>query len=58
MLAEEAVKAGAFTMLRFTFGGEMDIRRELGNEWVGGRWLQKESVWCIEAYREFGSKSA
>jgi|SRR5581483_6043960 len=57
-LAEEAVKAGAFTMHRWTFGGEMDIRRELGNEWVGGRWLQNEPEWCIETYREVGSMSA
>jgi hypothetical protein len=50
-LATEAIKAGAFTNHKWSFGGGMDIRQELGEEWIGGRWLQKEPKWCLEAYQ-------
>jgi hypothetical protein len=53
-LATEAIKAGAFTNHKWSFGGGMDIRQELGDEWIGGRWLQKEPSWCLEAYQRAG----
>ena len=52
--AAEAIKAGAFTNHRWSFGGGMDILQELGDEWVGGRWLQNEPAWCSGAYQQAG----
>jgi hypothetical protein len=56
-LAAEAIKAGAFTNHKWSFGGGLDIPQELGEEWIGGRWLQKEPTWCLEAYRRAGKTS-
>jgi len=56
-LATEAMKAGAFTSHKWSFGGGMDIRQELGEEWIGGRWLKKEPSWCREAYQRAGKTS-
>jgi hypothetical protein len=53
-LAAEAIKAGAFTNHKWSFGGGMDIRQELGEEWIGGRWLQDEPAWCSRAYLQAG----
>ena len=55
-LAAEAIKAGAFTNHKWSFGGGMDIRQELGEEWIGGRWLQNEPAWCAGAYQQAGEK--
>ena len=55
--AAEAIKAGAFTNHRWSFGGDMDIRQQLGEEWIGGRWLQNEPAWCLWAYKQVGKSS-
>lgn len=49
-LAEAAVAAGAPTRARWTTGGEMDTRRELGPEWVFGDWSAPEFDWLRRAY--------
>ena len=52
-LAPQAVQAGALLRYKWSFGGEMDVRAELGDEWVGGRWLKPEPAWCAAAYDYF-----
>jgi hypothetical protein len=54
LLLEEAIGQGAFTSVPCTFGGDMNTRRDLGYEWVFGRWLADEPRWCVEAYNYFG----
>jgi hypothetical protein len=54
-LADQAVSAGAFTHHKWASGGEINIRAELGEEWVGGRWLEREPQWCLAAYNHFGA---
>ena len=39
-LVSQAVQAGALLRYKWSFGGEMDVRVELVDEWVGGRWLE------------------
>ena len=49
-LAEEAVRAGAVTFVRWTGGSETDARRSLGEDWVFGAWLKQEPEWVQQAY--------
>jgi len=57
-LADEAVRAGAKTQVRWSYGGDLDTRRDLGDEWVFGAWLKQEADWCRKACEVFGSLSA
>ena len=48
-LLDEALAAGAPTSTRWSGGGEFDTRRDLGDEWVLGAWLEAEPAWCRRA---------
>lgn len=52
-LAAEATRAGAKTTTTWTGGGDMDTRRDLGEDWVFGTWLPNELVWCQKVYEMF-----
>lgn len=52
-LGLEATRAGAKLTTRWSTGGEMDIRRDLGDDWVFGAWLPAELVWCKAVYDSF-----
>ena len=45
-----AVKAGAKTMTKWTFGGYMDLTKEFGMNWVFGCWSKEEPEWCRAMY--------
>ena len=47
-----AIKAGAKTTTKWTFGGSMDVAREFGNNWVFGHWLKEEPMWCRSVYQQ------
>ena len=49
-LAAAAIGAGAPTTTRWSGGSTMDIRAELGEAWVFGKWLSGEPDWCRVAY--------
>jgi len=53
--ATEAIQAGAKTTTRWSGGGEMNIQRELGEDWFFGGWMKGELEWCREVYRMFQS---
>jgi hypothetical protein len=48
--AAAAIRAGATTTTRWSGGSTMDIRAELGDAWVFGKWLAEELEWCREAF--------
>ncbi len=52
-LATDATKAGAKTSTTWTGGGDMDTRRDLGDDWVFGAWLPNELIWCKAVYEMF-----
>ena len=52
-LASAAVSAGAKTSTRWSTGATMDIRSELGDDWVFGAWLADEFPWCKSVYAIF-----
>jgi hypothetical protein len=53
-LATEATKMGAKTYTVWSLGlGDMDIRRDLGEDWVFGAWLADELSWCRRVYESF-----
>lgn len=54
-LVEKALKAGAKTYQKWTYGGDMDTLRDLGADWVFGWWLDSEVEWCNIVYREIGN---
>jgi hypothetical protein len=49
-LAEEAVRAGAPTLMRWSGGEETNAREALGEGWVFGAWLNREPEWLQQAY--------
>jgi len=49
-LAEEAVRAGAPTLMRWSGGEETNAREALGEGWVFGAWLNQEPEWLQQAY--------
>lgn len=53
-LSTEATRAGAKTVTTWSGGGDMDIRRELGDDWIFGHWLAEELSWCKTAYEMLG----
>jgi hypothetical protein len=53
LLAAEATQAGAKTFTKWSTGDVMDIRRELGEDWVFGAWLPNELIWCKKVYEIF-----
>ena len=46
----EAEKAGARTTTRWSDGSELDLDKEFGPNWVFGRWLETEALWCRMEY--------
>lgn len=54
-LGEAAIKAGAKLCVNWTGGGSLDIRRELGQDWVFGSWSPNELIWCKSVYAMFDS---
>ena len=52
-LATEATKAGAKTSATWSDGGDMDTRRDLGDDWIFGGWLADELLWCKTVYEMF-----
>jgi len=53
-LIEVAISRGARTCVRYTYGGDMNTRRDLGPDWVLGVWLADEPRWCAQAFAHFG----
>ena len=51
---EDAIQAGCFLHHKWSFGAEMHIQRELGWDWVGGRWVEAEPSWCRASFEHFG----
>ena len=49
-LLDEELTAGAHTGTRWSGGGELDTRRDLGPDWVLGAWLEAEPEWCRCTY--------
>jgi hypothetical protein len=47
----EAVKAGVRMTTKWSDGGEMNIQREFGGDWVFGRWMKNEPDWLLDVYR-------
>ena len=56
-LATAAIKAGAKTSTTWSGGGEMETRRDLGEDWVFGAWLPEELNWCRSVYEGFNPAS-
>jgi hypothetical protein len=52
LLANEAIQAGAKTYKKWSTG-DMDIKRNLGEDWVFGAFLANEPIWCQKAYEIF-----
>ncbi len=50
VLGLEATKAGAKTHTIWSGGSQMDIRHDLGEDWVFGAWLKEELNWCKKMY--------
>jgi hypothetical protein len=49
-LAEEAVRLGLKTVTQWAGGRTTDLRRELGEDWVFGGFLDDETGWLQKAY--------
>ena len=41
-----AIGSGAKTITKWTGGGQTDVSKELGPDWVFGGWLKQEPQWC------------
>jgi len=46
----DAIAAGAKTTTKWSGGAIMDIRLELGDDWIFGAWLAMEPAWCASVY--------
>src|SRR6185369_16937959 len=53
-LSTAAINAGAKAHTVWSNGGEMDIRRNLGSDWVFVCWLPDKLIWCKDVYELFG----
>jgi hypothetical protein len=40
-------------MTTWSYGGDMDTRRDLGEDWIFGAWLADELSWCRRVYEMF-----
>jgi len=52
-LGIEAIKLGAKTFIKWTAGNTMDVRGELGEDWVSGFGGFTKLVWCKQVYEMF-----
>jgi len=50
---DDVIKAGAKTTTKWSGGAVMDIRLELGDDWIFGAWLANEPAWCATVYAMF-----
>ena len=53
-LFDEALKAGAKTYQKWSYGGDMDTLRELETYWIFGLWSKRETEWCHVIYEKLG----
>jgi len=53
-LVADAVQAGCFLHCKWTFGGELDIQKEIGRDWVRGCFVAAEPAWCRASFEHFG----
>ena len=51
----EAQKVGMQTYTKWSDGGDMDTKRDLGEDWVFGSWKSKELEWCKTVYKQLDS---
>jgi hypothetical protein len=57
-LRKLALQAGCKTIMKWSPGHVTDIELEFGDDWLFGKWLPAEIVWCREAFEIFGQISA
>jgi hypothetical protein len=57
VLVDEALRAGARVEIPRGKLPSMNVQRDLGEEWVFGRWLKQEIGWCRFAYEAYGNRS-
>lgn len=50
-----AIKAGARTTTKWSSGGEMDVSKEVGPDWIFGGWIIEELHWCRTVYESVES---
>ena len=48
----EGLPAGTRTQTTWSSGGQMDIQKEFGADWVFGTWNSTEEYWCLEVFQE------
>jgi len=46
----EALAGGAQTSVTWAGGQVTDLRREYGDDWLFGGWLDQEPAWLLEVY--------
>jgi hypothetical protein len=54
-LVSAAIAAGAKTQTKWSRGTVIEIRQDLGEDWVFSRWRTDEVVWCRSLYDRFDS---
>lgn len=50
-LVTEAIELGAKTYIKWSYGHDLDTKRDLGADWVIGHWLKDEINWCNATYQ-------
>ncbi len=55
-LVGQALLAGARVEILRGKLPSMNVQRDLGEEWIYGRWLEQELGWCVAAYEAFGKR--
>lgn len=53
----EALKAGCKTEMVWAQGGKADLKKELGDNWVFGSWVDDEERWLKQAYLQCADRS-
>jgi hypothetical protein len=48
-------RVGMQTYTKWSDGGDMDTKRDLGEDWVFGSWKSKELEWCKTVYKQLDS---
>jgi hypothetical protein len=50
-LIAQALSMGAKTYIKWSYGADLDTKRDLGPDWVVGQWLKDEISWCVATYQ-------
>lgn len=45
-----AIREGATTVMKWAGGSRTDVSKEIGPDWVFGRWLKQEPQWCLDSF--------